>query len=101
MTGWFGVPAETVPALVAGFMRKDLAVAQLSAVGLTPYETVMSVILISIYFPCVATFAMLLKEGHRSGGIGRVLVGSLVTLVAALFVWGGLFRLGGIVAGVA
>ena len=101
LTGWFGVPAETVPALVAGFMRKDLAVAQLSAVGLTPYETVMSVILISIYFPCVATFAMLLKKGHRSGGIGRVLVGSLVTLVAALFVWGGLFRLGGIVAGVA
>ena len=101
LTGWFGVPPDTVPALVAGFMRKDLAVAQLSAAGLTPYETVMSVIMISIYFPCVATFAMLLKEGRNSGGTGRVLVGSLATLVAALFVWGGLFRLGGIVAGVA
>ena len=101
LTGWFGVPADTVPALVAGFMRKDLAVAQLSAIALTPYETVMSVIMISIYFPCVATFVMLIKEGRNSGGIARVLLGSLATLVAALFVWGGLFHLLGIVTGVA
>jgi ferrous iron transport protein B len=101
LTGWFGVPPETVPALVAGFMRKDLAVAQLSAIGMTPFQTVMSVVMISIYFPCIATFAMLVKEGRQSGGLVRVVGGSVAVLVAALFLWGGLFHLIGIGLGVA
>ncbi|MEF8831038.1 MAG: nucleoside recognition domain-containing protein [Halobacteriales archaeon] len=101
LTGWFGVPTDTVPALIAGFMRKDLAVAQLSAIGMTPFQTVMSVVMISIYFPCVATFAMLLKEGRDSMGAARTLAGGLGTLVVALFVWGGLLRLLGTLAGVA
>lgn len=100
LTGWFGVPTDTVPALVAGFMRKDLAVAQLSAIGMSPFQTVMSVVMISIYFPCVATFAMLIKEGRDSVGVVRTLAGSLGTLVVALFVWGGLLRLVGIALGV-
>jgi ferrous iron transport protein B len=101
LTTWFGVPDDTIPALIAGFMRKDLAVAQLSAISMTPFQTVMSVVMVSIYFPCVATFAMLIKEGRKSGGVVRVLGGSLATLLVALFVWGGLFRLLGMIVGVA
>ena len=44
---------------------------------------------------------MLIKEGRNSGGLTRVLLGSLATLIAALFIWGGLFHLLGIVMGVA
>ncbi|WP_253738097.1 ferrous iron transporter B [Halohasta salina] len=101
LSGWFGVPSETVPALIAGFMRKDLAIAQLSAIPMTPFQTVMSVVMVSIYFPCVATFAMLIKEGRTGGGVLRVVGGALATLVAALFLWGGLLRLGGTLLGVA
>ena len=101
LSGWFGVPQETVPALIAGFMRKDLAIAQLSAISMSPFQTVMSVVMVSIYFPCVATFAMLIKEGRTSGGVLRVVGGALATLVAALFLWGGLLRLGGTLLGVA
>ncbi len=101
LSGWFGVPSDTIPALVAGFMRKDLAVAQLSAISMTPFQTVMSVIMVSIYFPCLATFAMLIQEGRKSGGAIRMLGGALATLAVALFVWGGLFHLGGILVGVA
>ncbi|WP_181685198.1 ferrous iron transport protein B [Halorhabdus salina] len=101
LSGWFGVPGETVPALIAGFMRKDLAVAQLSAVSMTPFQTITSVVMVSLYFPCVATFAMLIKEGRESGGVLKVLGGALATLLAALFVWGGLLRLIGIALGVA
>ncbi len=101
LSGWFGVPSDTIPALVAGFMRKDLAVAQLSAISMTPFQTVMSVIMVSIYFPCLATFAMLIQEGRKSGGAVKMLGGALSTLVVALFVWGGLFHLGGILLGVA
>jgi ferrous iron transport protein B len=101
LTGWFGVPTDTIPALVAGFLRKDLAVAQLSAISMSPFQTVMSVIMVSIYFPCLATFAMLIKEGRKTGGVVRMLGGALATLVAALFLWGGLFHLGGMLLGVA
>ncbi|MEF8771727.1 ferrous iron transporter B [Halodesulfurarchaeum sp.] len=101
LSGWFGVPSDTIPALIAGFMRKDLAVAQLSAISMTPFQTVMSVIMVSIYFPCLATFAMLIQEGRKSGGVVKMLGGALMTLVVALFVWGGLFHLGGILLGVA
>ena len=101
LTGWFGVPKETVPALIAGFLRKDLAVAQLANIGMTPFQTVMSVVMVSIYFPCVATFAMLLKEGRKAGGMARTLGGALAVLVVTLFVWGGLLHLIGNIMGVA
>ncbi|QSG09875.1 ferrous iron transporter B [Halapricum desulfuricans] len=101
LVGWFGVPADTVPALIAGFMRKDLAVAQLSAVSMSSFQLVTSVVMVSIYFPCVATFAMLIKEGRTGGGVVRVLGGALATLVTVLFVWGGLLRVIGTVLGVA
>jgi ferrous iron transport protein B len=68
---------------------------------MTPFQTVMSVIMVSIYFPCLATFAMLIQEGRKSGGTVKMLGGALATLVVALFVWGGLFHLGGILLGVA
>jgi len=85
--GWFGVPRETAGPLVAAFLRKDLAVAQLSAIHMTKYQMISSVVLVSIYFPCVATFAMILKESWKA------LLGSLVVLVIAAFGWGGLLHL--------
>ncbi len=58
---WFGVPEATAGPLIAAFLRKDLAVAQLSVIEMTPYQMISAVVLVSIYFPCVATFAMMLK----------------------------------------
>lgn len=101
LTGWFGVPSETVPALVAGFLRKDLAVAQLTGLGLSAFQTVMAVVMISVYFPCVATFAMLIKEGRNSFGVARAVGGAVTVLLMTVFVWGGLLRLVGIALGVA
>ena len=99
-TGWFGIPKETVAPLIAGFLRKDLAVAQLSAIDMTGFQLITSVVIISIYFPCIATFSMIIKEGRKSGGVVKVLSGSLLTLVAVVFLWGGLLHLIGILLGV-
>ena len=85
--GWFGVPKETAGPLVAAFLRKDLAVAQLSAIHMTKYQMISAVVLVSIYFPCIATFALMLKEG------GKTFLGSLAVLLAAVFTWGGLLHL--------
>ncbi len=88
---WFGVPAVTVGALVMAFLRKDMAVGMLggmfSAGLLTTGQLITSIVLVSIYFPCLATFIMILKEG----GI-RDLLKSLVVLVASFFIFGGLMN---------
>lgn len=103
LTGWFGVPKETVGPLIAGFLRKDLAVAQLSAIEMTKYQLISSVVLINLYFPCIATFAMIIKEGKEGGirGIIENLGGGLLTLIFVLFVWGGLLNLVWHIMGVA
>jgi len=92
---WFGVPPETVGPLVAAFLRKDLAIAQLSTIPMTAYQMFASVILVSIYFPCVATFVMLLQEGWKFLG------GAILALMAVVFLYGGLIHLTGMLLGVA
>jgi ferrous iron transport protein B len=85
--GWFGVPRETAGPLVAAFLRKDLAIAQLGAIEMSSYQMISSVVLVTIYFPCVATFIMMLKEG------GKAFLGSLIALIAVAFTYGGLLHL--------
>ncbi len=95
LTKWFGVPKETVGPLIAAFLRNDLAVAQLTAIKMTKYQLITSVVLISIYFPCLATFIMMLKEGWKE------LLGALLVLAVASLTWGGLLHLIWIFMGVA
>lgn len=92
---WFGVPKETVGPLIAAFLRKDLAVAQLSAIAMTPYQMITAVVLVSIYFPCVATFVVMLREGWQE------LLAAVGVLVATVFLYGGLMHAVGILLGVA
>ncbi len=96
LTGWFGVPSETVAPLIAAFLRKDLAVALLSEIEMTPYQMLTSVVLVTIYFPCLATFAVLLKEESW-----KEFLGTLAFLAVMIFLYGGLLHLIGILLGVA
>jgi ferrous iron transport protein B len=61
-TNLFGLPGEGSIALVTGFFRKDLAVGMLISMEMTPLQLVIAVTMLTIYFPCVATFAVLIKE---------------------------------------
>lgn len=84
MKVWFGLPGEAVPALLAGFLRKDLAVGMLVPLALTPEQLTIAVTVLALYFPCVATFAVLLKElGARD-----TLKAAMVMLLTALVVGG-------------
>ena len=58
----FGLPGESSVALVVGFIRKDLAVGMLLPLGLSAHQLVVAVSILAIYFPCVATFVVLLRE---------------------------------------
>jgi len=62
MEGLFGLPGDASIALITGFLRKDLAVGMLITLNMAPLQLVIAVTMLTIYFPCVATFAVLIKE---------------------------------------
>lgn len=80
MQGWFGLPGTAVPALMAGFLRKDLAVGMLVPLALTPAQLTVAVTVLALYFPCAATFAVLLKEL----GVKDMLKAALVMILTAM-----------------
>lgn len=58
----FGLPNEAAAALIMGFLRKDLALGMLLPLGLNFQQLVVASVVLSMYFPCVATFAVMIKE---------------------------------------
>jgi len=62
VTGLLGLPAEAVGALVVGFLRKDVAVGMLVPLGLGLRQLIVASVVLTAYFPCVATFVVLLRE---------------------------------------
>jgi ammonia channel protein AmtB len=51
-----------VGALVIGFLRKDVAVGMLFPLNLSFKQSVVASVVLAMYFPCVATFVVLLRE---------------------------------------
>lgn len=64
--GWLGLPPEAIYPLVIGFLRKDIAtgiIAPLLDKGVIDlYQAIVVVVILAVYFPCMATFAVFLKE---------------------------------------
>lgn len=53
------LPKEAVVAIAVGFFRKDVAVGMLGTLGLTAKQLVVAVTVLAMFFPCIATFAVL------------------------------------------
>jgi ferrous iron transport protein B len=79
MSGLFGLPGEASIALITGFLRKDLAVGMLLSYNMTALQLVIAVTMLTIYFPCVATFAVLVKEL----GIKDMIKSAIIMIVVA------------------
>jgi ferrous iron transport protein B len=75
-----GLPDEAAGALIMGFLRKDLAVGMLVPLNMTFRQLVVASVVLSMYFPCVATFAVLLKEL----GIGDMIKSTVIMVLSAL-----------------
>jgi ferrous iron transport protein B len=82
----FGLPKESIGALVVGFLRKDVAVGMLVPLQLTFKQTVVAGVVLAVYFPCMATFVVILREL----GIIDTLKAVLIMLVTVLAVGGSL-----------
>jgi len=88
IVGVLGLPQEAAGGLVMGFLRKDVAVGMLMPLHLSFRQTVVASVVLAVYFPCVATFAVMLREL----GVVRMLKASAI-MVATALVTGGLLNL--------
>jgi len=84
MVRWFKLPGDAITVLLVGFLRKDLAVGMLLPLGLDPKQLVVATTILSLYFPCMATFAVLIKEL----GIYDTFKATIIMVATALLVGG-------------
>jgi ferrous iron transport protein B len=85
--GWLQIPKEAATAFVMGMVRRDFGAAGLTDLAMSPLQVVVSLIVITLFVPCIASLMILFKErGSRE----------------ALLIWGGswvaAFLVGGVVA---
>ncbi len=88
LTGIWGLPKEAISALIVGFLRKDVAVGMLGPLNLTTKQLVIGSTVLAIYFPCIATFIVLVKEL----GIKDMAKSAFLMILTAIIV-GGLMNL--------
>ena len=84
VTGLLGLPKEAVTAIVIGFVRKDVALGMLAQLALSPGQLVVGTVVLAMFFPCVATFVVLIREL----GVINMLKSAGIMLAAALLVGG-------------
>ncbi|NQU16745.1 MAG: ferrous iron transporter B, partial [Candidatus Saganbacteria bacterium] len=82
VTGLFGLPKQAVTAIVIGFLRKDVAVGMLGPLGLSVKQLIVACVVLSMFFPCIATFTIMAKEL----GWKDMLKATAVMIVVALLV---------------
>ncbi|MDD5428724.1 MAG: ferrous iron transporter B [Candidatus Omnitrophica bacterium] len=81
----FGLPKESVVALVIGFIRKDVAVGMLMPLGLSAKQLFISSTLLAISFPCIATFVIIWKElGFKALVKATLIMGIISVIVGVL-----------------
>jgi ferrous iron transport protein B len=88
ITGIAGLPEEAVGGLVVGFLRKDVAVGMLAPLHLSLKQIIIASVMLTMYFPCVATFTVMIREL----GILDMLKSALIMISSSLIV-GGLLNL--------
>ena len=89
VTGWLGLPKEASAAFVMGFLRRDFGATGLFALGaqLSPQQTVVGMVTITLFVPCIASMMMMIKEqGARTAAL---MIGMIVPFA---FLVGGLLN---------
>ena len=62
LTTLLGLPEAAIGALIMGFLRKDIAIGMLLPLEMSPQQLTISCIILTTYFPCIATFVVLFRE---------------------------------------
>ena len=89
ITGVLGLPAAASDAFILGFLRRDFGAAGLFRLAdeglMTPAQILVSVVTMTLFIPCVASFLMIAKErGLRSAALVAGIVFPYAFLVGGL-----------------
>ncbi len=84
VTGILGLPKEAVMSMLIGFLRKDVAVGMLVPLGLSLKQLIIASVVLTMYFPCIASFVVLFKEL----GLKDMIKAALLMIFTSLFVGG-------------
>jgi len=84
VTNWLGLPDQAVIALILGIVRREMSVAPLLALDLTPLQAFVGGAVSLMYLPCISVFAILAKEFKIKVAVAI----TLSTIVLALFAGG-------------
>jgi ferrous iron transport protein B len=88
VSGFLGLPSDAAMALIIGFLRKDVGIGMFAPLDMTPEQLVIASVVLAMYFPCVATFMVMLKE------LGPVdTMKSIALRLAAAFIVGVILRI--------
>jgi len=84
ITGVLGLPEESVTAVIVGLLRKDAALGMLALSVMTAKQMVIGSVVLTMFFPCIATFVVLLREL----GLKDFLKSASIMLVSSVAVGG-------------
>lgn len=92
VVSWLRLPRETATAFIMGFIRRDFGAAGLTSIDLTRPQTLVALVTMSLFVPCIASVLVMVKERGRLeaaamwiGAFTVALVtGGLVTRVLSL-----------------
>ncbi len=92
VVNWLGLPAEATNALLVGFLRRDYGAAGLFEMSrngqLTPVQVLVSMVVITLFVPCVANVLMIVKEhGARTAFWVVATVFPIAIFVGGLLNW--------------
>ncbi|MDD2835976.1 MAG: ferrous iron transporter B [Methanothrix sp.] len=82
VSGLLGLPSDAATALIIGFLRKDVGIGMFAPLDMNAVQLTIASVVLALYFPCVATFMVMLKELGVLGTLKSV----ALRLVAALLV---------------
>ena len=84
VVNWLKLPAEAAVAFVMGLVRRDFGVAGLYNLSLNQYQVLVSIVVLTLFVPCVTSIIIMFKERGTKEGIA-IWTGSLLL---AFFVGG-------------
>ncbi|SHF54427.1 ferrous iron transport protein B [Caldanaerobius fijiensis DSM 17918] len=65
-TGWLKLPKEAANAFIMGFVRRDFGAAGLYSLKLSPNQTLVALVTITLFVPCIAATMIIFKERSKA-----------------------------------
>jgi ferrous iron transport protein B len=97
VAGWLGLPEEATGSFLIGFLRRDYGAAGLFDLartgGMTANQILVSMVVITLFIPCIATLLMIVREHGRRVAVAvaafvfpfAIAVGGLLNLALETF----------------